>query len=228
MGHPLRDGWNGRTRERSRPQVRRTRWNTCPERAGGQDSDYGWERGHAKGAILQAKSQRVITEDGRTFESDLVVSNADYATTYMKMIRPKYRTWNPDWKVKAMRYSMSLVVIYFGFKKREGEEIDLQHHNIILGPRYEALLSDIFDRKILADDFSQYLHIPTLTDHSLAPEGHHACYTLIPVPNKAGQTNWAEEGDAFVDTILRFLDERGYIPDLKDASRPCRRDTRLF
>ena len=172
--------------------------------------------GTPKGRFSKRKARGVITEDGRTFESDLVVSNADYATTYMKMIEPKYRTWNPDWKVKAMRYSMSLVVIYFGFKKREGEEIDLQHHNIILGPRYEALLSDIFDRKILADDFSQYLHIPTLTDPSLAPEGHHACYTLIPVPNKAGQTNWAEEGDAFVDTILRFLDERGYIPDLKE------------
>lgn len=168
-----------------------------------------------KGRFGKKVASGVVLEGGEVIEADLVVSNADYATTYMKMIPSKYRVWNPDWKVKALAYSMSLVVIYFGFEKREGEVLDLQHHNIILGPRYEELLTDIFGRKILAEDFSQYLHIPTLTDPSLAPEGHHACYTLIPVPHKGAGLNWSEIGDDFVDTVLTFLDERGYIPDLK-------------
>ena len=58
---------------------------------------------------------------------------------------------------------MSVVVIYFGFKA-DPRDAKLVHHNIILGPRYEGLLRDIFDKKILARDFSQYLHLPTLTD----------------------------------------------------------------
>ena len=126
----------------------------------------------------------VRLKGGEEIQADLVVSNADYAHTYMNLIDAKHRRWNPDWKVKLMQHSMSLVVIYFGFKKKDGETLDLQHHNIILGPRYEALLENIFEKKVLSEDFSQYLHIPTLTDPSLAPEGHHACYTLIPVPHK--------------------------------------------
>ncbi|TNE84714.1 MAG: phytoene desaturase [Deltaproteobacteria bacterium] len=161
-----------------------------------------------------AKGVRLHT--GEELHADLVVSNADYATTYMKLIDKKHRTWNPDWKVKALRYSMSLVVIYFGFEKREGETLDLQHHNIILGPRYEELLTDIFDRKKLADDFSQYLHIPTLTDPSLAPEGHHAAYTLIPVPHNGSGLNWDEIGEGFVDKVLGMLDDEGFIPGLRE------------
>ncbi|MCA9568385.1 MAG: phytoene desaturase, partial [Myxococcales bacterium] len=162
------------------------------------------------------KATGVQLEGGESIASDIVVSNADYAHTYMKLLEPRHRRWNPDWKVRAMRYSMSLVVIYFGFRKREGEVLDLQHHNIILGPRYEALLTDIFDRKVLADDFSQYLHVPTLTDPSLAPEGCHACYTLIPVPHNGSGIDWTEVGPRFADRVLEMLDEEGYIPGLRE------------
>ena len=173
----------------------------------GQPANSTFSKRYARGVVL---------EDGRRLEADLVVSNADYATTYMKLIPKSCRRWNPDWKVKAMQYSMSLVVIYFGFKKEEGEELDLQHHNIILGPRYEELLTDIFDRKLLAKDFSQYLHIPTLTDPSMAPEGHHAAYTLMPVPHQGSGIDWEEMGPRYVDTVLTFLDERGFIPNLRE------------
>ncbi|MGB3544215.1 phytoene desaturase family protein, partial [Rubrivirga sp.] len=156
----------------------------------------------------------VTLHNGTALEADVVVSNADYATTYLKLIDKEHRTINRDALVKLRKQSMSLFVIYFGYQRRDGDP-DLQHHNIILGPRYEELLTDIFDRKILADDFSQYLHIPTLTDPSLAPEGYHAAYTLVPVPNNQSDLDWDAIGDGFADKVLTFLDERGYIPDLK-------------
>jgi phytoene desaturase len=170
-----------------------------------------------EGAGLFAKpvATGVTLESGEKLEADVVVSNADYAHTHLKLLDRRWRRANPDWRVKWTRQSMSLVVIYFGFRKGD-EPLDLQHHNIILGPRYEELLTDIFDRKVLADDFSQYLHLPTLTDPSMAPEGHHAAYTLVPVPHNGSGLDWAEIGERFVDTILRFLDERGYIPGLMD------------
>lgn len=162
------------------------------------------------------KARGVVLESGERIDADLVVSNADYATTYLKMIDRRHRTWNPDWKVKAMRYSMSLVVIYFGFRKRPGEELALQHHNILLGPRYEGLLTDIFDRKVLAEDFSQYLHLPSLTDPSLAPEGCHAAYTLIPVPHNGSGLDWSKLEGPFVDKVLGMLDDEGFIPGLRE------------
>ena len=169
--------------------------------------------------VVKRGGDRVATgvtlKSGEVLSADVVVSNADYATTYMKLIDKAHRRINRDFLVKFRKQSMSLMVIYFGYKKAAGDP-DLQHHNIILGPRYEELLTDIFERKILGPDFSQYLHIPTLTDPSLAPEGHHAAYTLIPVPNNASDFDWAKIGEGFKDTVLTFLEERGYIPNLKD------------
>ena len=169
--------------------------------------------------VVKRGGKRVATgvtlKSGEVIAADVVVSNADYATTYMKLIDKAYRRINRDMVVKFRKQSMSLMVIYFGYKKAEGDP-DLQHHNIILGPRYEELLTDIFERKILGSDFSQYLHIPTLTDPSLAPEGHHAAYTLIPVPNNQSDLDWSKIGEGFKDVVLTFLEERGYIPNLKE------------
>ena len=153
---------------------------------------------------------------GEVLDADLVASNADYGTTYMRMIPSRYRTWNADMRVKAMRWSMSLLVVYFGFKDDPAQPLDLRHHNIILGPRYEGLLTDIFDRKVLSEDFSQYLHVPTLTDPSMAPEGHHAAYTLVPVPHNGSGLDWSVEGPKLVDKVLTMLDEEGYIPGLRE------------
>ena len=157
----------------------------------------------------------VTLANGETLAADLVVSNADYATTYLKLVDKAHRRINRDALVKFRKQSMSLMVIYFGYRMQDGDP-DLRHHNIILGPRYEELLTDIFERKILADDFSQYLHIPTITDPSLAPAGHHAAYTLIPVPNNDSDIDWDAVGEGFAETVLTFLDERGYIPGLRE------------
>lgn len=157
----------------------------------------------------------VTLANGERLAADLVVSNADYANTYLKLVDPAYRRWNRDTVVKLRKESMSLFVLYFGFRKPE-EPLKLQHHTIVLGPRYEDLLTDIFDRKILAKDFSQYLHVPTLTDPSLAPPGHHAAYTLVPVPHQGSHLDWELLGQPFAEKILRFLDERGYLPGLRE------------
>ena len=166
------------------------------------------------GRFSRRIAKGVTLENGTSLEADLVISNGDYANTYMNLIPNKFRTWNSDVKVKIAPQSMSLVVVYFGFKA-DGLETNLKHHNIILGPRYEELLKDIFGRKILAKDFSQYLHIPSLTDPSLAPVGHHVAYTLVPVPHNGSKLDWELLGQPFVDKILRFLEERGYIPNLR-------------
>ena len=164
-------------------------------------------KGLAKGVTL---------EDGTQLAADVVVSNADWGTTALKLIEPQWRRWQPDIRVRNMRWSMSLVVVYFGFKKVDGEQLDLRHHNIILGPRYAALLTNIFDRKVLSEDFSQYLHIPTVTDPTLAPDGYHSAYTLIPVPHNGSGLDWSKIGEGFVDKVLTMLDERGYIPNLRE------------
>ncbi|MBE9109677.1 phytoene desaturase [Nodosilinea sp. LEGE 07298] len=170
--------------------------------------------------VTRQDGKKVVTGvtlgDDFTMEADVVVSNADWATTYGKLIEPQYRFWNSDLRVKLSQQSMSVFVIYFGFKADGNETEKLRHHTIILGPRYEELLKDIFGRKILPKDFSQYLHLPTLTDPSLAPPGHHAAYTLVPMPNNKSGIDWNEMGDRLRDIVFDFLDERGYLPNLRE------------
>lgn len=169
-----------------------------------------------EGARFGRRTAKGITlKDGTSYTADLVVSNGDYAHVHKNLIDAKYRVVNQDARIKITKQSMSIVVIYFGFKA-DGLDLDLRHHNIILGPRYEDLLTEIFDQKVLSPDFSQYLHIPSLTDPSMAPPGHHAAYTLIPVPNNASGIDWSVQGEILVDKVLTFLEERGYIPGLRD------------
>jgi phytoene desaturase len=107
---------------------------------------------------------------------------------------------------------MSLFVGYFGTHKTYP---DLAHHSILLGRRYRELLTDIFDRKLLADDFSLYLHAPTRTDPSLAPDGAESFYVLSPVPNQQSGIDWAAEGPRYMDRIIDVLDAE-HLPGLRD------------
>jgi phytoene desaturase len=142
--------------------------------------------------------------DGTFLPSDIVISNADSATTYRSLVAPRFRKRWTDRKIERARYSMSLFVWYFGTRRTYP---DVQHHTIMLGPRYRELLSDIFDRKTLADDFSLYLHRPTATDPSLAPDGCDAFYVLSPVPHLDAGIDWSEAADPYRARIARYLGE---------------------
>ena len=159
--------------------------------------------GHVKGVLLG---------DGTFLESDVVVSNADPAMVYTKLIDEAARRKHSDASVARKRYSMSLFVGYFGTKTTYP---DLAHHSILLGPRYRELLTDVFDRKTLAEDFSLYLHAPTRTDPSLAPPGGESFYVLSPVPNQQSGLDWASEGPRYMDRILDALDAH-HLPGLRD------------
>ena len=166
---------------------------------------------------ITIKNRRVsgVTLNDNTFiPADSVVSNADVAFTYRNMISEEYRRKYSNRKIEKMRYSMSLFVIYFGTKKRYNNT-SLAHHNIILGPRYKELLNDIFKNKHLANDFSLYLHMPTITDASLAPEGHEAFYVLSPVPHLEAGIDWKKQAKPYRDKIMSFLEEN-YLPGLQE------------
>jgi phytoene desaturase len=111
------------------------------------------------------------------------------------------------------QYSMGLFVLFFGTRKTYD---DIAHHTIWMGPRYKELLADIFDRKILADDFSLYLHRPTATDKSFAPEGCDSFYVLCPVPNLRADIDWNVTGPDLQNRIIRALSETN-LPDLENV-----------
>lgn len=165
--------------------------------------------------LIEGRSAKGIRlKDGTEHHADAVVSNADVAFTYRHLIPESKRKKYTNRKIERTKYSMSLFVIYFGTKKRYLDS-ELEHHNIILGERYKGLLEDIFNKKKLADDFSLYLHMPTKTDPSLAPDGHEAFYVLSPVPHLDGDTDWSQKAKPYRDAIMQFLEDN-YLPDLQE------------
>jgi phytoene desaturase len=108
---------------------------------------------------------------------------------------------------------MSLFLIYFGTNRQYPH---LAHHNILFGKSYRDLLQQIFGKnERIPDDFSLYLHAPTRSDPSMAPEGCEAFYVLAPVPHLGNlPIDWKKEGPAYAERILDYIDTR-YAPGLK-------------
>jgi phytoene desaturase len=155
----------------------------------------------------------LIPRGGKEERFDVVVSNADVVHTYEKLLAAEPRGEAERRRLRRMSYSMSLFILYFGTKKRYPK---LAHHNILFGPRYQELLEDIFDHGRLADDFSLYLHAPSITDPSLAPPGCETFYVLSPVPHLGKlDPDWKQEGPRYAGKILDYL-ERRVMPGLKD------------
>jgi len=158
--------------------------------------------------------QRVATgvrlTSGEILRADIVVSNADSAWTYRKLLSGITRRRWTDRRIDRARYSMSLFIWYFGTRRRYE---DVAHHTILLGPRYRGLLEDIFERKVLAEDFSLYLHRPTATDPSLAPRGCDAFYVLSPVPHLESGVDWSMQAEPYRRRIEQALGET-ILPNL--------------
>lgn len=157
--------------------------------------------------------EAVITDTGERIGCDFAVSNADPSYTYRHMLAPEVRSWLGERRLERIRQSMGLFVGFFGTDQTYPS---IPHHTIVLGERYRGLLEDIFERKILADDFSVYLHRPTATDPTMAPPGGETFYVLSPVPNNNSGIDWSRIGDDYFDRILEVL-ERRHLSGLRSA-----------
>jgi phytoene desaturase len=162
--------------------------------------------------VEQDRATGVRLQTGERISADIVVSNADSAWTYKHLLPNGRRDRWSDRKLERARYSNGLFVWYFGTNKRYE---DVPHHMMLLGPRYEGLLKDIFGRKVLAKDFSLYLHRPTATDPSLAPDGCDTFYVLSPVPHLQADIDWTETAEPYRQAIEAHLSQT-VLPGLGD------------
>ena len=151
--------------------------------------------------------------DGSFLPAEIVVSNADVSHTYGTLLGDVARRRWTDRRLAKIAQSMSCFLLYLGVRRRYPR---LSHHTIILGRRYEGLVRDIFDRKILPADFSMYLHVPSRTEPSMAPPGCESIYVLVPVPNNASEIRWKSETGPMTDRVIGALEAWG-LEGLRDA-----------
>ena len=159
----------------------------------------------------------VRTRSGWAGRFDAVASNADIVHSY-DLLKGSTRGRRAAAKLRRKRYSPSLFVVHFGAR---GEWPEIPHHMILFGPRYKGLLDDIYDKGVLSEDFSLYLHHPTVTDPSLAPPGCSSFYALAPVPHLGKMPiDWEVEGPKYRDRIIEHIEQR-LMPGLRDKIEVC-------
>ena len=156
---------------------------------------------------------KAITECGKEYKFDNLIFNGDPPVFYKEILKPASRNFlNPIFPAKSLSYSMGLFVLFFGTKTRYEE---IAHHTIWLTERFKDLLHDIFEKRIITEDFSLYLHRPTATDKSFAPDGHDSFYVLCPVPNLKNNIDWSIHGEKLKDQIIIEL-EKTIMPNLSN------------
>ncbi len=151
-------------------------------------------------------------ENGDEISANNVVCNADPPDVYERLLNKKDLNFFFNFKRKRMDYSMGLFVYYFGTKKVYN---DVAHHTIKFGNKYKEHLVDIFDKKKLNDDISYYLHRPTATDNSMAPDGCDCFYVLVPVPNNQSNINWSVSGEKIKNLVIDKM-EKDLLPNLRE------------
>jgi len=157
-------------------------------------------------AGIKLNNQKII-------EAENVVCNADPPAFYEKMLKKNGQgSFIFNWKKKRMEYSMGLFVYYFGTKKVYE---DVEHHTIKFGNKYKEHLEDIFNNKKLNNDISYYLHRPSATDKSMAPEGNDCFYVLVPVPNNQSKIDWQTEGENMKNLVIDKM-EKDLMPNLRE------------
>ena len=155
----------------------------------------------------------VKLNDQEIIDAENVICNADPPTFYEKMLKKNGQgSFIFNWKKKRMEYSMGLFVYYFGTKKIYP---NVEHHTIKFGNKYKEHLEDIFNNKKLNNDISYYLHRPSATDKSMAPEGNDCFYVLVPVPNNQSKIDWQTEGENMKNLVIDKM-EKDLMPNLRE------------
>jgi phytoene desaturase len=168
-----------------------------------------------------AEVQEIVVENGRAsgvrvggeiIAADAVVSNGDVPWVFKHLVKAQFRKKWTDRAIDRLHIAMSCFLLYIGTRKQYPQ---LKHHTLILSERYRELVKDIFDRKILGEDFSMYLHVPTRSDPSMAPPGGESMYVLIPVPHLGGGIDWSTAAGPFRDKVMHFLEHKFGMEDLR-------------
>lgn len=122
---------------------------------------------------------------------DTVVINADYPYAQRVLLSRK---------IPRYSYSCSTYLMYLGLKTKVP---GLSHHNLLFAEDLKKNLQQIFTDKMIPDDPSLYIHVPTVTDPSLAPPGVDLVYILVPVPNlEQARENFSDHEQEFRNIVF--------------------------
>jgi phytoene desaturase len=144
----------------------------------------------------------VRTSAGDRLAADVVVLNPDLPVAYRDLLGLE------PWSVRRLRYSPSCFLLLVGSTAGYSR---IAHHNIHFGRSWKGTFDELIDQRRLMSDPSILVTNPTRSDRSLAPDGKHAYYVLVPTPNLDADIDWSTAGPRYRDEVVRTLERRGYV-----------------
>ena len=161
--------------------------------------------------VLDGAARGVALESGERIEADEVIINADFAYAASTLFAPGVLKKYSPAKLEKKKFSCSTFMLYLGLDK----QYDLPHHTIFFAEDYRKNVDDIFHLREPDSDLSVYVRNASVTDPTLAPEGHSAVYVLVPMPNLRAGIDWEKKQNAFRETVLDILEKRGGMTGLR-------------
>lgn len=141
-----------------------------------------------------------------THRADAVVVNADFARAMERMVPDRLRRRWTDRKLARKKYSCSTFMMYLGIEGR----YPLPHHSIYIAEDYQGNLEDIERRHQLSEDPSFYVQNASVSDPTLAPDGHSTLYVLVPVTHRHPNVDWGRQTGRYREVALRQMARLGY------------------
>lgn len=152
----------------------------------------------------------VVLETGEELEADHVIMNADYAHAMVNLMNGHSK---PEADLNKKKYSCSAFMLYLGLDKIYEDE---PHHHILFADNYEQNVLDIQSEKSVSKDMSIYVRNSSVTDPTVAPEGHSQLYILVPTINCRHGHDWEETKQKYRDEVIKRIEERTGMKDLSE------------
>jgi phytoene desaturase len=169
--------------------------------------------GAATGAAVatdgSADTRLVVRTADREWRADAVVSDADYAHTEQELLAPADRQYDEEyWESRTL--APSAFLLYLGV---EGDVEPLAHHTLVLPDDWNRHFDTIFEEPSWPEDPAYYVCAPSVTDDSVAPDGHSNLFVLVPVAS--GLDDGPEIRATYRDRVLADLAEHAGV-DVRD------------
>ena len=126
--------------------------------------------------VPNGHATKVITQDTE-YDADVIVGAADYHHVEQQLLRPEHRRYNAQYWAKRTMAPSSLL-FYLGVNKKLK---NLHHHNLFFDEDFTQHAIDIYDQPKWPEKPLFYTCVPSITDPSVAPEGHENVFLLVPL-----------------------------------------------
>jgi phytoene dehydrogenase-like protein len=175
--------------------------------------------------LRDGAARGVHLHDGRSFEADVILSNADPHRTYLGMVGEKHLPAELIEGLGRMRVKGSVVKVLLAldelpdFVALPGKEVGPQHTGaIVINPSVDYLQrawEDCNDGRPSERPFME-AYIQSATEDGLAPEGKHTMSLFCQyAPYELAEGSWEERRDEIGANIVDTFAE--YAPNVPDA-----------